>query len=42
VVDVEYLGFVYGLSFVFFQLMGSFFLFPIYAGCAGVNIARSW
>ena len=26
-------------SFVFFKLVGSFFLFPIYAGCAGVNIA---
>ena len=41
VVRVERLGSFTWLSFVFFQLVGSFFLSPIYAGCAGVNIAES-
>jgi hypothetical protein len=34
VVHVEYVGSFGGLSFVFLKLVGSFFLFPIYAGCA--------
>jgi hypothetical protein len=40
VVHVEYLGSFEGVSFVFCKLVGLFFLFPIYAGCDGVNIAR--
>jgi len=32
-------GLFRSLSFVFFKLVGSFFLAPIYAACAGVNTA---